>query len=241
MALRIGVDLDGVLADMDSVLARHVEQLFGPAPEPPAAVSTIGGDASLPEQPETPSIDPPVFHRRLTDRQHRLLWRRVKAIDGFWESLEETEAGVVSRLAALAAARRWDILFLTRRPATAGATAQVQSQRWLTAKGFQLPSVFVVTGSRGLIAASLALDVVVDDLPENCLDVTSDSRARAIAVIRETRPAPPASLESLGIRVVRSTDECLNALVEIDEALAPRPSAIERLKRRLGWTQAAQG
>ncbi len=37
-----------------------------------------------------------------------------------------------------------------------GATPQVQTQRWLESKGFRLPSVFVVQGSRGRIAAALA-------------------------------------------------------------------------------------
>ena len=38
--------------------------------------------------------------------------------------------------------------------------------------------------SRGLIAASLMLDVVIDDTPENCVDVAADSKARTIAVFR---------------------------------------------------------
>ena len=39
-----------------------------------------------------------------------------------------------------------EIIFLTKRPESAGATAQVQTQRWLQSKGFALPSVFVVQG-----------------------------------------------------------------------------------------------
>ena len=67
------------------------------------------------------------------------------------ESIEEVSE-------ALAAANRWEILFLTQRPTTAGDTAQVQSQRWLRAQGFDMPSVFVMNGSRGKLAAALHLD-----------------------------------------------------------------------------------
>ena len=78
------------------------------------------------------------------------------------------------------------VIFLTSRPETRGDTAQAQSHRWLANKGFLQPSVFVVHGSRGKIAASLALDVIVDDRPENCLDVAVDS----VCVHGDTPGAP---------------------------------------------------
>ena len=90
--------------------------------------------------------------------------------------------------------------------------AQVQSQRWLESKGFTLPSVFVVQGSRGRIAASLGLDIVVDDRPENCLDVAVDSKARAILVWRGDQTALPSAARSLGVAVVSTIAECLDLL-----------------------------
>jgi hypothetical protein len=131
-----------------------------------------------------PDEVPPLVKLKMTARQQSRLWRHVETIDNFWETLDECEPGVVARLAAIAAERRWEIIFLTKRPETAGATAQAQTQRWLVSKGFPLPSVFVVQRSRGRIAASLELDVVIDDRPENCLDVVVDSKARAILVWR---------------------------------------------------------
>ena len=104
----------------------------------------------------------------------------------FWTTLDETEPGVVARIADLAADLRWDVLFITTRPTATGATTQVQSQQWLSAHGFAHPSVFVVKGSRGKVAAALDLDAVVDDRPENCLDVATESSARAILVWPES-------------------------------------------------------
>ena len=171
----------------------------------------------------------------MTSRQQRKLWKHVEAIENFWESLAELEPGLIKRLAALAAERRWEVIFLTKRPQTAGLTAQVQTQRWLQSKGFPLPSVFVVQGSRGRIAASLDLHIVVDDRPENCLDVVVDSKARAILVWREGPKVPP-GMQRLGIGVVKTTAECLDILSEVESTTtgAERPGVMHRVRQLLG-------
>ena len=66
---------------------------------------------------------------------------------------------------------RWEVFFITQRPFTDGETVQRQTQRWLVAQGFDLPSVLVLRGSRGAAAAALGLDYHVDDRPQNCVDV----------------------------------------------------------------------
>ena len=117
--------------------------------------------------------EPPLLKLNLTSRQQRKLWRHVESIENFWETLKEIEPGSVAQLASVALANRWEIIFLTKRPQSAGSTAQLQSQRWLESNGFTFPSVYVVQGSRGRIAAALGLDVVVDDRPENGLGLAS--------------------------------------------------------------------
>ena len=239
MALRIGFDLDGVVADMEAALIREAQQLFGAAMANRPARPDRAAHSSMSDIMPSDAVDnAPLQHElHLTTKQRRQLWHHVAQIDGFWESLEEIEAGSVARLALLAQQRLWEVIFLTRRPATAGATAQVQSQRWLEAKGFRMPSVFVVTSSRGLIASALTLDIVVDDTPENCVDVASDSRARTIGLFRN-QAVPQASLKAMGIHIVQSTEECLDLLVDIDASLEPRTEgALERVMRTLGLKQ----
>ena len=181
MALRIGCDLDGTIADMSAALQREAAALFGPEvdlrtgigvpAEPPAEAEAN----EFTDPPDGTAAAQPVSARRgLTTREYRQLWTRALRIENFWETLEEVEPGSVRRLFDAAARHGWEIIFLTRRPASAGETAQRQTQRWLAAHGFEFPSVFVVERSRGLIAASLDLDAIVDDRPENCLDVASD-------------------------------------------------------------------
>lgn len=257
MAFRIAFDLDGVLADMDAALVHEARTLFGEAvarrlqqdsappadPESSSAAAADGTAAPAPDGPEgTPreSEGPlPPTRLRLTARQERRLWRHVAAIENFWETLTEIEPDCVRRLAAVADARRWEVIFITRRPETAGATAQVQTQRWLAAHGFALPSVFVVRRSRGRVAAALGLDFLVDDTPQNCLDVVVESSARAVLVWRDqARQVPPAAAR-LGIGVVRSVDECLNILADVDASSRERPGVIARVLQLLGLKEAA--
>jgi hypothetical protein len=255
VALRIGFDLDGVLADMESELLRQATVVFG---EPmthrleershSGATPSDGETGDAPVEVAAPGQEtveesadnvPSVLRMSMTSRQQRRLWRHVESIDNFWQTLEELEPGAVERLAALAIERRWEIIFLTKRPETAGATAQVQSQRWLDSKGFALPSVFVVQGSRGRIAASLGLDIVVDDRPENCLDVVVDSKARAILVWREDEKQLPAAARRLGIGVVKTVAECLDILTQVDTPPPDQPGVMDRVMRLLGLKEPA--
>ena len=238
MPLRIGFDLDGVLADMDGALLQEAETLFGAA-----AVRQMGppherdGDDDSDPADETVVAAPTIAKLNITPRQQRRLWRHVVAIHDFWQSLREIEPGSIARLAQLADERQWEIIFLTKRPQTAGATAQVQSQRWLESKGFPLPSLFVVQGSRGRIASALALDVVVDDRPENCFDVVADSQAKALLIWRESLDALPSAAQRLGVGVVGSVNECLNLLESVDTPTSRDESILSRFKRLLGIKQ----
>lgn len=244
MALRIGFDLDGVLADMDSELVRQSEILFGEpmtrrlqeraAVEHEAADVTEASAATVESPGAEPDVTPPVAQLHMTSRQERRLWHHVGSIENFWEGLDELEAGVIPRLARLAGERGWEIIFLTKRPQTVGATAQVQSQRWLESRGFPLPSVFVVQGSRGRIAAALGLDIVVDDRPENCLDVVADSKARAVLVWRDAEHLVPAAAQRLGVGVVTSVADCLDILTQVDAVMREEPGVFARVMRRLG-------
>ncbi len=242
MPLRIAFDLDGVLADMDVELARHAEALFGQrlVKRPPQDPTTEGAAPAAHGAEEGHADDTPSVPKLgLSARQAKRLWGHVTTIENFWETLKEIEPGAITRLATIATERRWEVIFLTRRPESAGATAQVQSQRWLEARGFTLPSVFVVQGSRGRIAAALGLDIVVDDLPENCLDVISDSRARAILVWRDNERLVPAAAKRLGIGVVKSVGDCLDIITQVDTPAAGRAGLVNRVMRLLGFNEPA--
>jgi hypothetical protein len=243
--LRLAFDLDGVLADMESALVRQAEAVFGEAmtlrflnPQPSAVAEPINDSekSSDPTAEPTSAADdvdqaPSIARLHLTTRQERRLWRHIETVENFWESLDEIEPGIIRRLATLASDRRWEIIFLTKRPSSAGATAQVQTQRWLESKGFRLPSVYVVQGNRGRIAAAFDLDFVIDDRPENCLDVVVDSKARTILVWRGDEKQLPAAARRLGVGIVKSVEECLAVLTQVDRPAADVPGVIHRVMR----------
>ena len=194
--------------------------------------------ASPPDMEEFPSEGPaapsiPAANLPLTNGQTAAVWRELSSTPNFWETLSEIEPGMIKRLAALTEERRWEVLFITSRPRAQGRTVQRQSQRWLEKMGFPLPSTYVVHGSRGLIAKALQIDVVVDDRPENCLDVSLESEAGSILVWRGGRESVPASVRRMGIAVVPTVVECLEALMLIERS-EDRHGLLDRFRSFFG-------
>lgn len=242
MALRLACDLDGTLADMESALQREAERLYGPGvslrgvkvpsvAEPAEDQDSAGDPARVTSA--APTASTPQEKPGLTSRQMRRIWEHVLKVEDFWQSLSEIEPGSISRLAGLASKHGWEVLFLTQRPASAGRTAQLQSQRWLQAHGFELPAVYVMTGSRGRVADALALDFLIDDRPENCLDVVTQSSARALLVWRDKATPPPPGASGLGIEPVASMAEALD-LLERASRTEKVPGLVDRLRAAIG-------
>jgi hypothetical protein len=235
VSLRIACDLDGTVADMAAALQREAERLFGPD----AILNVLPGERleSAEEVARQAQAGAPVGPPgALTPKQVRRLWEHIASVDNFWMSLGEIEPGAMARVAAVSRERRWEIIFLTQRPPSAGETTQVQSQRWLQTHGFELPSVMVMSGSRGKVAQALALDAVVDDRPENCLDVLSDSTARPVLVWRSGPRRIPPGIAGLPLEVVSSLE---GAIGYLERATAERDrgqTLFGRLKKTFGKT-----
>jgi hypothetical protein len=70
----------------------------------------------------------------------------------------------------------------------------------------------VISGSRGAAAGAIRLDYHVDDSPQNCLDVVSDSRARPILIVPEPDAVTENSAKRLRIGVARSIGQALDIL-----------------------------
>jgi hypothetical protein len=230
--------MDGVLADLHTAFVQAAIGLF---PELDSAAIGSGDVGSSPpdgteeaaaesagDETATPAGDVP-----MTRQQTDAVWNHLESVENFWETLGEHEPGAIKRLFALAEERRWEVMFITSRPHSAGVTVQRQSQRWLQRLGFDMPSCFVVHGSRGRIAEALRLDFVVDDRPENCLDVVLESKAGAIMVWRGTKANVPVSARRLGIAVVSSVNAALDALVETEKPGA-EGGLLDRLRRLFG-------
>jgi uncharacterized HAD superfamily protein len=248
MPLRVGVDLDGTVADMYVALRNEAVKLFGEevlrtadAPTPLAndARAETGADkspapASLAAKADDDQTAVQAMKElHLTSRQQTQLWDHVKKIENFWNTLPELEPGIIARIARTARERRWEVIFLTTRPSTAGDLVQLQSQRWLEAHGFQYPSVYVVHRSRGRIADALALDAFVDDRPENCLDIAVDSDAKVILVWHGNLADVPSGAKRLGVQPVTTISEAMTLLERLDD-VRKQPSLMRSIKRAFG-------
>lgn len=238
MPLRVGFDLDGTVADMYSALRREAVALFGEDVLRKAEYqSTKPQEAGKEQTPAEKKIEEDeavaMQELHLTSRQQMQLWDHVKGIENFWTTLPELEPGIISRIARAALDRRWEVIFLTTRPSTAGELVQLQSQRWLEAHGFQFPSVFVVQRSRGKIADALQLDAFVDDRPENCLDIAVESKAKVILVWHGNLKDVPAGAKRLGVRPVSTIRDAVQLLEQLDD-VRQQPTLMRSIKRAFG-------
>jgi len=237
--LRIGFDMDGTLADLSTAYAQIEERLFGselaehdrPAPE--AREAEQHSDESAKTAATTRD------NRRSSDRRrsqgHRdRVWRAIEETPDFWTTLTPLEEGAIVRLHELTIELKWEVFFITQRPATAGATVQLQTQRWLIEHGFPTPSVIPLSGARGKCAAALHLDYLIDDTPQNCVDVLSESSTRSILLVDADDPIADTSARRLGIGTARNIHEVLDVLVQATEARA-NPSLFEKLRKMVGW------
>jgi len=234
--MRIAFDLDGVLADLHTPFARTAFTLF-PELDPKvigsAEVGASPPDDAAPADDEDLTAPPPLLSVPVNRRQSEAIWRHLSGINNFWETLDEIEPGAIARLAAIAEERDWEVIFITSRPSSEGRTIQRQSQRWLERKGFTLPSTFVVHGSRGRVAEALRLDVVVDDRPDNCLDVVLESKAGAVLIWRGPQQTVPGSAKRLGIAVSHTVGTCLDTLIEAEKADS-EGKLLDRMRRLFG-------
>jgi 5'(3')-deoxyribonucleotidase len=241
--LRIAFDMDGTLADLSSAYAEIEDRLFGaelveherPAPELREAEQHVEEDATA---AATISDNRRVVMERRSVRRgtrHRdRVWRAIEGTPNFWTTLKPLENGAIKRLYQLTGEHNWEVFFVTQRPATAGATVQWQTHKWLVEQGFSTPSVIPLSGGRGKCAAALQLDYLIDDTPRNCVDVLSDSSTRAILLVGADDPLAESSARRLGIGTARNIHEVLDLLVQATAARA-NPSLFEKLRKLVGW------
>ena len=213
MFLRIAFDLNGVSADFESVYRRIVDDLFGEVPvsAAPAERSAEGAAPGLADR------DQPTVALPLSAWQEDEVWQEIEEAENFWMSLEPHEPGVLARIQDLATRHRWEVFFVTHRPATAGETVQRQTQRWLIAHGFELPSVMVMTGPRGRLARALTLDYLIDDSPQHGADVVSESEAKAVLVLRQSDPTAVRGAREMGFEVTPTVAAALDLLERAQE------------------------
>lgn len=216
MSLRIGIDVDGVLADFRSAFHKAAEASVG---------HTI-------EEPDAPNSS-----HSLAPKDVRRVWEYVARTPNWWMTLMPYEPDQIARLYSLTRAAGWEVFFLTNRPVSGGDTVQFQTQWWIERHGFYLPAVLTVPGSRGEVANGLRLDLVIDDLIMNCVEVISASTTKALLLLRSGDKVAQTHALDRGIGVVPTLSEALGVLERLHDLL---PSRRGRLLRLADWFMPAE-
>jgi hypothetical protein len=231
MPVRIGFDMDGVLADFAGAFTEVEHKLFGQSasikPESPEVEAEQEEEsAGRPADGQTP---------REQRRRRDAIWSAIHNTPDFWTTLKPLDPGAVARIHASMLRLGWEVFFITQRPATTGQTVQRQTQAWLREQGFDMPSVLVISGSRGAAAGAMRLNYHVDDSPQNCLDVASDSKARPILIVPERDEVTESSAKRLRIGMARSIGEALDMLEQNSVPGGREPRLLNKLSKIVGW------
>lgn len=153
--LKIGLDLDGVLAAFSPKFVEMANEMFG---------------YSLKAENQT-------------EWDHTCLGLSKKEEDAVWEVINTTPNWWYHELPALPetnliteVARRHTVYFITNRNQTkVGMSIEEQSAHWVR-RNFWIPNpTVIVTKQKGKVADALLLDYFIDDKLENCLDVAKHS------------------------------------------------------------------
>ena len=214
MPLRIGIDIDGVLADFRAAFRA-------------TAMRCLRREAGDPQEPEAP----------LSADDVRRVWDHIARTSNWWLDVPAYEPDQIARLYSAARAANWEIFFMTKRPPSAGDSVQFQTQWWIERFGFYLPAVMTVPGSRGDVANGLRLDMIIDDQLINCVEVISAGTAKALLMMRTADAAAREHATNRGIGVVGSLSEAITVLERLNDVL---PHKRGRLMRLAEWFSPAE-
>lgn len=155
--MRVGVDVDGVLAAFnESFIERVID---------------ITGRDLFPSRPfDITTWNYPESYGYTADEVSEV-WADIKADRSFWHCIP-AYPDTLKALHYLADRAHYgdDVYFITARP---GVNAKEQTERWIADRCPWMRPTVLISSHKGLCAQALNLDVYIDDRWENCLETAS--------------------------------------------------------------------
>ena len=210
MSLRLGFDIDGVLANFRAAFRTTAAKL-------------VRGDVGSVDSDDMDAESP------LDAKDVRRVWDYIAKAPNWWMEIDAYEPEQIARLYGLTRAAGWEVFFMTKRPPSAGDSVQFQTQWWIERFGFYLPSVLTVPGSRGDVANALRLDLIVDDQLINCVEVVSASTTKAILMQRSPDTAHRDHAMSRGVGVVSSLADAIGVIERLQDLVPQKRGRLLRL------------
>lgn len=168
--MRIGIDVDGVLARFEDGFSQLLIEVTGenllPTPDNRGRFFGAVGPTvwDWPEQ------------FGYTSEQVAQTWDKVKSNQVFWERLRPFDASL--KLDLLSGAH--DVYYITQR---VGVRAKEQTENWLIRVHDVMVPTVLITGEKGLAAKALGLDIYVDDNGDNILSTQRESPATLAVLV----------------------------------------------------------
>lgn len=194
--MRIGVDIDGVLANFTDAYAKILTKQTG---------------VKFPKlSAEWPTVWYWEREAGITKLQERAAWKEIEDTH-FWGVLIPLP-GAIEALQHLnvMAQTGHEVYFITSRP---GARAKHLTEMWLRGHGVEYPTV-IIAHEKGPLAAALKLDVFIDDKMENVRDVANARDKTRVYII----DSPYNTEVVVGDRV----KDVMEVLIE--EGIVPEPA-----------------
>jgi 5'(3')-deoxyribonucleotidase len=143
--MRIGIDVDGVLADTIVAIQRKFN----------------GWDTTK------------GWYGGFTKEEFDKVWADARHTDKFWENIPVVQG--FNHRAMIDLNEKHDLYFITDRFDTVGGSAVRQTLNWVRFQllAGATPAGIVVAKFKGPVAKVLDLDAFIDDKPENCTDVVA--------------------------------------------------------------------